>query len=1074
MRSMRLAIRRSAAQSGLLSTVGAVALVLTALVVGLIGYLDFAAAASTRDYFAGTAPTARGVQVETKLGDDPAAQTAEAEALFAREFEGRPVEVTRTLTDFPLVAALDGEQLSLADGREARITPASDAGLVDHATLVAGAWPGTASGSGAADDPIPGALQAKAAEQLGLSIGDVVDLGPAGNAKRVEIVGTWLPRDVDDPRWFSDPGVTTGNAVPAGDGTDSFGPLMVDEAVLPSLGPVPFVHWTIIVDAGRVAPADLAPLGSIATNLRQDIIDEGTIGKGDILVSGSLAQTTTTVQRGLGSVRGVAPVGILLVGLIGIIALVQLARLLSLARRPENALLRSRGASAQWLTATGVAEALLVAALGCTLGFAAAAGVLLWLFGESALAFAPWEFAGLVALAVLAIYGTTAFLDSIRLAQRDTVDDSGRTRAAATIGTAVLALAGAGVAVWQSFLYGSPIVTSASGRTVVDPLVVVAPTLALIAIALVLLVAFGPLTAAWQRIATRRPRLQPAYSARQVARGIGGYAVAVLVVTLAVGGLVIAAGYSGSWRSLGERNAQLTAGADARIMLPGPDFPLAGAEPVTGEEFLDVPGVTQAAPVFSMPLSIGDHDAGRLTAIPATAIGSVVNDAGGTVDLTALESTFSDYEQRGIELPPGTTSLSLDATVTVTSPGSEAPGRTKGYAGTTLWFQDSEGGVSSATLPQVSVSSLDPGDSLTTPFTVDLPPTEATRWLVAIDYSVRADSAWIEMRYGGLEATTPSGTRPVALDTQGWMDLRHTTFANATTPDADGLTLGLPGTRLVSNNLRMMDVDAQPLATGGVMFNSPFTIPVVVTQEFAEDYDLAIDDALDLRFAGSGLVVKSTVAAITPTLPGIPTAHPALADLNELNDYLLRESPVVPRANQVWLATDGPVSLDDVLPPGARIVTPANATDDSFAAPAELALWIAAIGCLLLAAISLGAVALTVARARRGEVAVLRAVGLSARQQSRSRRAELSAIVLLSVLFGLLGGVVVSALTAVSLARSAILGIPGGLSASLSFALVPGAGLLGVALVVMLGIATISAMGVRRQALDTDERLETR
>jgi hypothetical protein len=1070
---MRLAARRSAAQAGLLATAGAVALVLTALVVGLTGYLDFSAAASTRDYFANAAPTASGVQVETKLGDDPAAQSAAAEALFSREFGSTPVHVTRTLTDYPLPATLDGEQLAI-DGREARITPSSDAGLVDHATLVDGAWPGAASGDGTAESPYQGVFQADAAKQLGLAVGDVLELGVPGSTTSVEIVGTWLPEDADDPRWFSDPGVATGNALPAGDGTESFGPLLVDEAVLPTLGPIPFVHWTITVDANRVTPGDLGSLGSTATNLRQTIIDDGTIGKGDILVTGSLTEATTTVLRGLNSVRGVTPVGILLAALIGLIALVQLARLLSLARRPENALLRSRGASGQWLTLTGIVEAAVVAVLGCALGFAAGAGALLGLFGGRAPAFAPWEFAVLVGVAVLAIYGTTAFLDSIRLAKRDEVDDSGRARTAATMGTAVLAVAAAGVAVWQSFLYGSPIVTSASGRTAVDPLIVVAPALALVAIALVLLVAFGPLTSAWQRVATARPRLQPSYSARQVARGIGSYAVAVLVISLAVGGLVIASGYSGSWRLLGERNAQLTTGADIRVMLAGPDFPVAGAEPVSGEGFLAVPGVTHAAPVLSMPLSIGDHDTGRLTAIPATDIGSVVNDAGGAVDVASLESALDDFEQRGIELPPGTTSLSLDATVTVTSPGSESPGRTNGYAGTTLWFQDSEGGVSSAVLPPTPVSSVDPGESITTSWKIDLSPTEARRWLVAIDYSVRADSAWIETHYGRLEATTTSGTQPVALDTQGWMDLQHTTFANATAADADGLTLGLPGTRLVSNNLRMMDVDAQPLAAGGVMFNSPLSIPVVVTQEFAEDYDLDVDDALDLRFAGSGLVVKSTIAAITPALPGIPTSHPALVDLNELNDYLLRESPVVPRANQVWLATDGPVALGAALPVGAKVVTPANATDDSFAAPAELALWVAAIGGLLLAAISLGAVALTVARARRGEVGVLRAVGISARQQARARLGELTSIVLLSTLFGALGGLIVSALTAANLARSAVLGIPGGLTATLSFAIVPGAVLLAVSLGIMLGIVGISASGVRRQALDTDERLETR
>lgn len=1078
MHSMRLAARRSIAQAGLLATAGAVALVLTALVVGLTGYLDFSAAASTRDYFSAAAPTANSLQVETKLTGDPTAQSAAADALFSREFSGTEVDVTRTLTDYPLPAARDGEQLSLSDGREARVTPSADAGLAEYATLVDGAWPGAASGDGTSESPYAGALQAEAAKQLGLKVGDVLELGPTGATKAVEIVGTWLPKDANASRWFSDPGVATGNALPAGDGTDSFGPLMVDESVLPSLGPTPFVHWTITVDANRVAPGELAQLASVATNLRQAIIDDGTIGKGDILVNGSLAEAASTVQRGLASVRGVTPVGILLAGLIGIIALVQLARLLSLARRPENALLRSRGASGQWLTATGVGEAAVVAILGCALGYAAAAVVLFALFGASAIAFAPWEFAALIAIAVLAIYGTTAFLESIRIAQRDAVDDSGRTRAAATIGTAVLAVAAAAVAVWQSLLYGSPVVTNAQGRTVVDPLAVVAPTLALIAIALVLLVAFGPLTAAWQRMAVARPRLQPSYSARQVARGIGSYAVAVLVVSLAIGGVVVASGYSGSWRSLGDRNAELTAGADARVTLTQSDFPPAGSEPVTGARFLTVPGVTDAAPVFSTPVTIGDNDSGRLTGIPAGSIGSVVSDAGGTVDLAALQSGLAGFTPRGIELPPGTMSLTLDATAKVTTDGATTA-TTPGYVQTDFWFQNSDGSVISSTSPSVSLDTLPGGESLAIPIRADLPESASSWWLVAIDYRVRADGGWVDLHLENMEATAANGTQSVALDTREWSGIQGVGFSFGMTPSSDGVTLGLGGDGGRLNYMRVMYVGANAPGAGAFFVDGPAPISILVTQGFADAYDLAVEDTFDLRFAGSGLVVKTFVAAIVPVLPGIPSPNPAVADLNQLNDYLLRASPVVPRANQVWLGAKGDVPIDaaalaSALPVGATVVTPANATDNSFAAPAEIALWVAAIGCLLLAVISLGAVALTVSRARRGEVVVLRAVGISARQQSRSRLGELTAIILVSILFGAIGGLLVSALTAANLARSAILGIPDGLESTLAFSVVPGAGLLAIGFVVMIGIAFVAATRVRRQALDTDERLETR
>jgi hypothetical protein len=1068
--SLRLAARRSGAQSGLLATVGAVALVLTALIVGLTGYLDFSATANTRAFVADAGPTASGLRVETKLGDNPEAQTAAAEALFARELDGIPMTVTRTLTDYPLPAALDGEQLRLPDGREARVTPSSDTDIASFATLVEGAWPSAASG-----DTISGALQADAAQRLGLHVGDVLALGTGATQRLVTIAGTWRANDSGGQRWFGDPGVATGNAVAAGDGTPSFGPLIVDESVLPEFGPDPFVHWVIAIDPHRVTPDDLETLRAVATSLRQDIIDEGTIGKGDILVEGTLAETVSTIQRGLGSVRGVTPIGILLAALIGLIALAQLARLLTLARRPEIALLRSRGASAAWLAVGGVVEALVVAGASCVLGFLAGVELLVLLFGAGAAALAEWLYAVAVGIAVVLLFGAAALREAVRISRRDTIDDSGRARAAATIGTAVLAVAAAAVAVWQSMLYGSPLVTSASGRTAVDPLIVVAPALALVAIALVLLVAFGPFALAWQRIAVRRPRLQPSYSARQVARGIGSYAVAVLVVTLAVGGLVLAAGYSGSWRTLGERAAEVTTGADARVDLPDSGFSLVTPTPLTGAEFRGVDRVDDATPVFSTALSIGDNDTARLTAVPATAIDSVVTRAGGAIDTKELDDLLGGYQQEGIALPAGTSSISLEASVLVTDQFSfDQPFATTGTATVTLWFQNEAGALASTSFTPIVLDSIAPGATEVVPLEFGLPAADGPWWLTAAELSTRAESGWIAVTLSGLTATTDSGTQEVAFDASSWGITTLNSTSSGWDPKPDSLTMNLPGNRMRDAEMRFMQVPGGDVAPGFLVGYGPDPIPVVVSTALADAYDLAVGDRLDLRYAGSGLTITSTVAGIMPTLPGIQTANLVFADLNRLNHYVLMGSPIVLRANQVWLATDGPVDLDNALPAGATVVTPATATDDSFAAPAELALWVAALGCLLLAAISLGAVVLTVVRARRGEVAVLRAVGLSARQQSRSRLGELTAVVLLSVVFGTLGGVAVAALTVANLARSAVLGIPGGLRAVLDFALVPGGILLGGALVVMLVIVGLSAHAVRRQALDTDTRIETR
>lgn len=1121
MQSLRLAIRRSAAQSGLLTAIGAVSLVLSALIVGCVGYLSISDLANTRRFVAEAPPTARALQVEAKLDADPAAQSGIADKLFGELFDGLPVEISRSLTDYPIPAAIVNPEVSdsqnsesrgsqsqnsksqnpesqdtesqdpsgtstplqLENGHEARITPASDAELDTHARLTAGSWIAAESGA-EPDGTVQGVLQSKAAEQLGLKVGDILELGLTGHAIRVKIVGTWLPTDSNDPRWFSDPGVATGIAKPAGDGTPSFGPLIVDERALPSFGPIPSVHWTISVETDRVDPETLAQLGTVATRLTQNLVDLEGLEENQVVVYGALADTAATVERGLNSVRGVTPIGILLVSLIGLISLAQLARLLSLARRPENALLRSRGASANWLTLAGLGEALLVALIGCGLGVVAAALSLVALFDESSLGFVVWELGALVAAAVVVIFGVVASIDAARIAKRDAVNDSGRVRSAATVGATVLALAAAGVSVWQLLLYGSPVVATASGGTALNPLAVIAPALSLIALALVFLLIFGPLTSLWQQLATARKKLQPSFSARQVARGIAGFAVAVLVVTLAIGGLAVAAGYSGSWRDLGERNARLSTGGSAQIVLTKSDFPPAGSVEVTGSEYLTVPGVKAVAPVFTTPLSIGDSDGGQLTAIPANAIQAVVDSIDGNIDTIALAKKLGTFEQMGIPLPAGTKAVKLNVGIEIQD-GMGEPATTTGYAETTLWFQDSVGALSSKTLPAIDLGTLSSDDKAPANFTVELGESSYDRWLVAIDYSVSADNfnSWVQVHYDSLEAVTGSGTQKVPLDTSKWGNLQFSSFAFSTVPDTDGLSLGLAATRVVGNKLRMMYVDAS-ITPNGFQYNyGDDPVPVAVTEEFAKAYNLKPGGTVDLRFEGSGLSVKTIVAAVVPILPGVQAKNQALVDLNKLNDYILRNSSIAPSANQIWLATNATSPADqsklapdirNTLPEGASLTLPTDLIQDSFSTPAEIALWICAIGSLLLALISLGAVTITIGRARKVEVPVLRAVGLSAGQQSKSRLGELIAVMALSVLFGLAGGIAVSALTVLPLAKSAILNLPPGLNPGLVFNLTYGGVLLAAALLAMLLIGIVSAASVRRQALDTDERIETR
>src|SRR5690606_34555184 len=121
------------------------------------------------------------------------------------------------------------------------------------------------------------------------------------------------------------------------------------------------------------------------------------------------------------------------------------------------------------------------------------------------------------------------------------------TRTVVALSSVVLATAAAGLAIGQSLLYGSPLVTDATGRESVDPLALLAPALGLVAASLLLLAGATPLARFAEHLTARGRRLQPWFSARQLSRGLARYSAAGLVVALAVGSLTLAASYSGTW-----------------------------------------------------------------------------------------------------------------------------------------------------------------------------------------------------------------------------------------------------------------------------------------------------------------------------------------------------------------------------------------------------------------------------------------------------------------------------------------------------------------------------------------------
>jgi len=154
--------------------------------------------------------------------------------------------------------------------------------------------------------------------------------------------------------------------------------------------------------------------------------------------------------------------------------------------------------------------------------------------------------------------------------------------------------------------------------------------------------------------------------------------------------------------------------------------------------------------------------------------------------------------------------------------------------------------------------------------------------------------------------------------------------------------------------------------------------------------------------------------------------------------------------------------------------TAADASSSAFIATALAALWVGAVGALLFALVAVVALVAALARARFGEVVVLRVVGVPAGLQARSRFAELAAAVLAASAVGVLVGAVTAFVTARELARASVAGAPAALPVAAHVDWLPWA----VVLVAFLGLAAAigagAAASVRRVAARPGLREEER
>ncbi|WP_330998322.1 ABC transporter permease [Georgenia wutianyii] len=1054
----RLLARRARAQPGTLLTLLVLTATVAAILAGTVGYTRAAGVATVRSTLTEAAPRDAGIQVQTRLAADPATQDAAVRRTLSRLLPADGLAVSRQLWTEPVAASVGEKRVRVL-----------------LAEVPAGAEPD--AGPLATGEVL---VPEQTAADAGLTPGKRLDV--AGTS--LTVAGTW--RAADERTWFADPVVAAGT-----DGS-ALGPLLASAETVGAAVDVPFVRWTVYPDPAALTVADLPRLAEGLSGLDFALRDDDAVAVRGLTLTGDLAGTVADLEEATGTAAAVGLVPVALLGVISLVALVQVVRLLGQTRARETEILVARGSSARQITAWSAAELGVVCVLGAGAGTTLAALVVGRLDGGEAQRPVILTVGAAVAVVALLAGTVVAGLQARAAARRTATDRSGRLRGAAAAGTLVLTGAGAALSTWQLLRHGTPLLDDGGA----DVLAVLSLGALLAALAVSALALLGPLARVVAGLLARRRGLVGVFAARQVSRRVRAYAVPLVLVVLTVGATTVSASFAGATAVQREHVAALATGADVRVELPaGTTSRLARPQSVSAVPYRELPGVSAAGVVLREAGRFGEVPV-ALTALPAGRLDDLTRlpDGLGLTGATAGLATAAP----GVALPDGARALDvtvraslaaaegaqdvleaeaaslLDRLVTLDglSPEEAAAVVADELArlregdfslAAALWLADADGALSMLDVGELPADP-DGQDALVGPepaehrLRVALPPGGPYR-VVALDLAVSGP------RYGSVF------TYDVASLAADGADLPLGTWApsDALGPAVDvepplGLRGALPaGTDTAEARLVPADV--------------PAAVPAVVTAHLAATADLAVGDALPLALAGTS--ADLTVTAVADALPGGLEEDAVLVDLATLGQHVLarQPGPVLPR--QVWLAVAADTDAADVGSAArelagreAQVEVAGTGRTDS-AASVRQAFWIAAGGSALLALTGVAAVVLALARERRSEVMVLRALGLPPAAQARSRAAELLGVGALGAVLGVVAGWLASAVLVPTLARASATDVsPLPLGGRLD--VLPALGVLAVLAGGLLVVGAALAARVRAQALDAEYREEVR
>jgi hypothetical protein len=910
-------------------------------------------------------------------------------------------------------------QVAEAGATDLAVFAAADR-LEQHAAIVEGAWPATGG------DPVEVAVSSAVADALGLGVGDELSLANrAGEDRTVDlrIVGRWEPNDTADPYWLGDELELTG--VSQGASFTVHGPLVVtaDDMVERVATGRLDMSWRALPAFDNLALEDVRWMRSDAAALERRI--------GNELGSGSFFSVTTglpSVLAGADRSLLVSRSGVLVLtiqfAVLSAYALVLVAGLLVEQRRVETALLRSRGASAGNVAWMAFLEGVLLVvpaalaapwiALGAlrlfdAVGPLAAVGVRI----EPRVEGMALLVAGGAGLACLVGLVVPAFASGSGLAAvRQTMARQANRTLAQRLGLDMALVILAGVGLWQLRAYGAPLTATVRGSVGLDPLLVAAPAIGLLAGAILALRIVPLVAEVGERLLGTRRGLVAPLGARQLARRPLRYTRSALLLMLAAALGIFAATYGTTWSRSQTDQAAYQAGGDLRLDISSfPDLPLWAF----GAAYAGVPGVERAMPVVTDDFDVsGQATSGRLLALDAAAMTDVVDarpDLLGGLSLdqaaAALAPDLEDLAPLPIPGEPVALGIGVDTSL-ANFPTQGADGvmmflgplpETLGVGRVSVAVRDAAG-----LLHVFAAGGLQAGirnQLIEIPLTEQVPSGEVLApayplVLLGIELQLELPPDTLvagEVAVTGIGATEGDGS-DAPLDfvpaREGWtwlIERGGVAPEPAPTVDGDPERVEFVQNRPILGDDGPVGLRLLPESFAAAA-NRP--LPVLVSRSFADETRSGIGHQVAI-----GSLTRRINMEVVGIVEGFPTLDPAepfaLVDIGgyALSTYARSGEDLF--TDEWWLAVDDdpavvaerlgeePYSVEGIV---SRDERTRQLSDDPVALGVIGALTIGSVAALIVAVIGFVVSAVVSTRERLGEFALLRAMGLSPAQLS--------------------------------------------------------------------------------------------